>query len=236
MLRRRFRNVQTPRVAPPGGENLRTGRSIVQRCRRLARPAAWPKSSGRRCSACRFRRRTRPTWRSATAATTPAHIATTDARERNPVPWRRASPPAMPTNGGACSNRLAAIGIPHVIFTGGEPTLVDGLTESDPRRGRLGTGGRPEHQRPAVGRSQVHRVAPSGRLGSRANHAGIAPAGGSQRHDRRGFVRRNGRRRPKRLGRWAAHDHQHHAYAAEPRPCRPTCRIPARARARIRSP
>jgi len=54
-------------------------------------------------------------------------------------PRERAAMPSLPLAGWRrVLNRLARVGVPHVIFTGGEPTLVDGLPELIRHAGRLG--------------------------------------------------------------------------------------------------
>ena len=54
-------------------------------------------------------------------------------------PRERASMPSLPLAGWRrVLDRLARVGVPHVIFTGGEPTLVDGLPELIRQAGRLG--------------------------------------------------------------------------------------------------
>ena len=54
-------------------------------------------------------------------------------------PRERAAMPSLPLAAWRrVLARLARVGVPHVIFTGGEPTLVDGLPELIRRAGRLG--------------------------------------------------------------------------------------------------
>lgn len=55
---------------------------------------------------------------------------------RSPLP--RLSSPLAVSQWQRVLERLAAIGIPHVIFTGGEPTLFDGLTDLIRTANRLG--------------------------------------------------------------------------------------------------
>ena len=94
-------------------------------------------------------------------------------------------------NGKRYCKNCSHIGVPHVIFTGGEPTLFPGLIELIRRSGTSWSHHRPEHQRPAIGRSRFCRFAGQCRIKPRADHAGIVPSGSPQRHDCRRFVRRN---------------------------------------------
>ena len=127
---------------------------------------------------------------SPTPATTPARTATTNRSARaRPLPvlrdWRRVI------------RTLARIGVPHVIFTGGEPTLCDGLPDLIRCAERLGqiTGVNTNGRRLADARFAAWLTRPG------LDHVQITldsyRPGGTQRDDRRCLAyERDGRRHP----------------------------------------